>query len=113
MEGAALGRDAVVDLRGRVEGELDAAAPKAAEGVADDVELEEAVQEDRHDGDGGERVALRGHHRRRAEQQLGGRLAAGDGLRVRHPALRRGSNARPGVCDLGAAIRSVRAHDKR
>jgi hypothetical protein len=90
VEGAALGRDAVVDLRGRVESELDAAAPKAAEDVADDVELEEAVQEDRHDGDGGERVALRGHHRRRAEQQLGGRLAPGDGLRVQHPALRRG-----------------------
>lgn len=106
VEGAALGRDAVVDLRGRVEGELDAAAPASAEDVADDVELEEAVQEDRHDGGSGERVALRGHHRRRAEQQLDGRLVSGDGLRARHPCAAPGKQ-RP-VCDLGAAIRSVR-----
>jgi hypothetical protein len=78
VEGAALGHDAVVDLRGRVEGELDAAAPEAAEEVTDDVELEESVQDDRHDDEGGHDVALRGHHRRRAEQQLAGRLAAGD-----------------------------------
>lgn len=86
VEQAALGRDAVVDLRGGVEGELDAAAPEAAEDVADNMELEEAVQKDGHDDDGGQRVALCGHHRRRAEQQLDGRLACGDGLR--HPSLR-------------------------
>lgn len=107
MEGATLGRDVVVDLRGRVEGELDAAAAEPSEDVTDDVELEEAVQEGRHEEGGGERVALRGHHRRRAEQQLAGRLAPGDGFGAQHPALRRGSDARPGVCDLGAAIRSL------
>lgn len=44
MEGAALGCDAVVDVGGGVEGERDAAPAEAAEEVADEVELEEAVQ---------------------------------------------------------------------
>jgi len=39
VEGAALGRDVVVDLRGWVEGELNAAAVKTAEDVADDMDL--------------------------------------------------------------------------
>jgi len=111
VEQAAPGRDAVVDLRGGVEGELDAAAPEAAEDVANDVELEEAVQKDERHDDGGQRVALRGHHRRRAEQQLDGRLALGDGLR--HPFANRYARLEAfGFCDLGAALRSVRKEDK-
>lgn len=58
VEGAALGGDAVVDLRVRVEGEGDAAAAEAAEQVAEDVELEEAVEEGGGEDEGGERVAL-------------------------------------------------------
>lgn len=79
VEGAALGGDPVVDLGGRVEGELDAAAAEAAEEVADGVELHEPVREDRDGDEGRERVVLRGDQRRRAEQQLAGRLAAGRG----------------------------------
>ena len=77
MEGAALGGDAVVDVRVRVEGEGDAAAAEAAEQVAEEVELEEAVQEGGGEDEGGDRVVRGRHQRRRAEQQLAGRLAAG------------------------------------
>lgn len=86
VEGAALGGYAVVDLGGRVEGELDAAAAEPAEEVPEEVQLQEPVREDRHHGERRERVVLRWHHRRRAEQQLPGRLpsasasAAGDRL---------------------------------
>lgn len=81
MEGAALGCDAVVDVGGGVEGERDAAPAEAAEEVADEVELEEAVQEGAGEEEGGEGVVRRRHQRRRAEQQLGGRIAGG---RVSH-----------------------------
>ena len=77
VEGAALGGDAVVDVGVRVEGEGDAAAAEAAEQVAEEVELEEAVQEGGGEDEGGDRVVRGRHQRRRAEQQLAGRLAAG------------------------------------
>lgn len=64
-----------------MEGERDAAPAEAAEEVADEVELEEAVQEGAGEEEGGEGVVRRRHQRRRAEQQLGGRIAGG---RVSH-----------------------------
>jgi hypothetical protein len=78
VEGTALGHDAVVDLRGRVECQLYATAPEAAEEVADDMELEESVHDDRQEDESGDGVAVARHHRRRAKQQLAGRLADGD-----------------------------------
>jgi hypothetical protein len=118
VEGAALGHDAVVDLRGRVEGELDAAAPEAAEEVADDVELEESVQDDRHDDEEGHDVAFRGHHRHRTEQQLAGRLAAGDvhGHRETEQLRVSGSGSQWGRISWGRAPRglsSLRRRDLR
>jgi hypothetical protein len=63
VEGTSLGHDAVVDLRGRVECQLYAAAPEATEEVADDVELEESVHDDRQEDESGDGVAVARHHR--------------------------------------------------
>ena len=64
-----LGGDAVIDLGRWVEDEVDAAAAEAAEEVAEDVELQEEVPEDRQGGQGREGVVLRGHQRRRADRK--------------------------------------------
>jgi hypothetical protein len=63
VEGTALGHDTVVDLRGQVECQLYAAAPEAMEEVADDVELEESVHDDRQEDESGDGVAVVRHHR--------------------------------------------------
>lgn len=60
-----------------MEREGNAAAAEAAEQVAEDVELQEAVQEGGGKDEGGERVVRRRHQRRRAEQQLASRLVGG------------------------------------
>ena len=71
----------MVHLRLEVEGKRDAAA---AEEVAQEVELQEPVQERGGEGERREGVARPRHQRRRAEKQLARRLAGAGGDRSLH-----------------------------
>ncbi|KAI5003555.1 hypothetical protein ZWY2020_030715 [Hordeum vulgare] len=105
VEGAALGGDAVVDLGGRVEGELDAASAEATEDVADDVELQEPVRDGRHGDEGRERVVPAGTSAaaRRSSSLADLAAMAGGGSDELGGGRREGGREQPGESGSGSS----------